>query len=80
MRIELDEDWDVDTIFQSLSNTEKEQLLDLLLEDKEKKYVKKIGEMLNLEILNIRDLIANKKSDEEVVNKLKELFKNLDIL
>lgn len=80
MRIELDEDWDVDTIFQSLSDTEKEQLLDLLLENKEKERVKKIGEMLNLEILTIRDLIANKKSDEEVVNKLKELFKNLDIL
>lgn len=80
MRIELSEDWDVDTIFEILSNTEKKELLDLLLEDKEKKYAKKISEMLNPELLTIRDMLANKKSDREIVEKIKDIFKEFDVL
>lgn len=80
MRIELSEDWDVDTIFEILSNTEKKELLDLLLEDEEKKYAKKISEMLNPELLTIRDMLANKKSDREIVEKIKDIFKEFDIL
>lgn len=80
MLIELSEDFDVNTIFESLSNTEKKELLDLLLEDKEKKYAKKISEMLNPELLTIRDMLANKKSDREIVEKIKDIFKEFDIL
>lgn len=80
MLIELSEDFDVSTIFESLSNTEKKELLDLLLEDKEKKYAKKISEMLNPELLTIRDMLANKKPDREIVEKIKDIFKEFDIL
>ena len=80
MYIELSENFSASEIFDKLDKDEKEKLLDLLLEDKEKKYAKKISEMLNPKVLIIRDMLANKKSDKEIVEKIKEIFKEFDIL
>ena len=80
MYIELSENFSASEIFDKLDKDEKEKLLDLLLEDEEKNYAKKISEMLNPKVLTIRDILANKKSDREIVEKIKDIFKEFDIL
>lgn len=80
MYIELSENYSASEIFNMLDKDEKKELLDLLLGDEEKKYAKKISEMLNPKVLEIRDMLANKKSDREIIEKIKEIFKEFDVL
>ncbi len=76
MYIELSENYSAGEIFDMLDESDKKELLELLLE--EKGIV--ISRIINSRFLEIRDMLANKKSDREIVEKIKEIFKEFDIL
>lgn len=77
MYIELSENFSASEIIDMLDGTdEKKELLELLLEEKGGVYSK----MIDSKFLEVRDMLANKKSDREIVEKIKEIFKEFDIL
>lgn len=77
MYIELSENFSASEIIDMLDgNDEKKELLELLLEEKGGV----ISRMINSRFLEIRDMLANKKSDREIVEKIKDIFKEFDIL
>lgn len=77
MYIELSENYSASEIIDMLDGTdEKKELLELLLEEQGGVYSK----MIDSKFLEVRDMLANKKSDREIIEKIKDIFKEFDVL
>lgn len=76
MYVELSENYSAGEIFDMLDESDKKELLELLLEEEGGV----VSKMINSRFLEIRDMLANKKSDRDIVEKTKNIFKEFDIL
>ena len=77
MYIELSENFCASEIFDMLDGTdEKKELLELLLAEEGGVY----SRMIESRFLEVRDMLANKKSDREIIEKIKDIFKEFDVL
>ena len=76
MYVELSENYSASEIFEMLDESDKKELLELLLEEEGGV----VSKMINSRFLEIRDMLANKKSDRKIVEKTKNIFKEFDVL
>ena len=76
MYVELSENYSASEIFEMLDESDKKELLELLLEEEGGV----VSKMINSGFLEIRDMLANKKSDRKIVEKTKNIFKEFDVL
>lgn len=76
MYIELSENYSAGEIFDMLDESDKKELLELLLEEEGGV----VSRMINSKFLEIRDMLATKKTDKVVIERIKDIFKEFDVL